>query len=65
MRLAQRIEEMSKTEMALRSEAAELKRQLENSSSSFQQQARSDKESYKQKLIDAEKKNKEADAKRS
>jgi hypothetical protein len=63
--LKQRLEEHLKAEFVHRADAAELKNQLESKSSSFQQQSRQDKDTYKQKLVEAERKIKEADTKRS
>lgn len=55
---------MQKVEMALRSELQEIKIEKEKKVQSLMDQITKDKEMYKQKLNEAEKKRKEADEKR-
>ena len=63
--LKTRLEDHSKIESMLKNENAELKQELQNKSESQYLQARSDKENYKQRMNEAERKAKEADSKRS
>ena len=59
------MEDLIKIEVMYKNEINVLKSDLENKHNYFNVQMKQDKDTYKQRLNDAEKKNKEADAKRS
>lgn len=60
-----KLQEAQKAESALRGELSELRVDRERKLTQHQQQAQKDREIYKQRIAEAEKKAKEADAKRS
>ena len=63
--LSHRIEEMMKNEAALNNEVEILRQEVDKKSVQYNSQTQSEKDLYKQRMNEAEKKAKEADARRS